>query len=317
MSKKKKPTVELRYYEIPQNEPVLALLGENWIRSYGQDIHNEHFHNLMEVGYCRDGEGSLVWNGKEKPFSAGTFCVIPANFPHTTNSREGTKSYWEYFYFDPETIVTKLYETNMVAREQVLSLINEQPVYASIKDLKSKEMGTTILQILDEMRRQDRMYRVSVGGLLMPLVVNIIRKNSVDSKLEKKLPKEGINGVPLINNALSYIDKYYMEQLRVEELASVCGLSETHFRRLFIASMKMSPMEYVNLVRIQIACELMKKTDYSMDEVAQHVGFVTTSTFNRNFKKIVETSPYQWKKNPENYESRMLHFKISALKGWE
>jgi AraC-like DNA-binding protein len=61
----------------------------------------------------------------------------------------------------------------------------------------------------------------------------------------------------------------------------------------------------------------MKKTDYSMDEVAQRVGFVTTSTFNRNFKKIASTSPYQWKKNPDNYESGLLNFKISALKGWE
>ena len=37
MGKKKKDTIELRFYEIPQNEYVLALLGENWIRDYGHD----------------------------------------------------------------------------------------------------------------------------------------------------------------------------------------------------------------------------------------------------------------------------------------
>ena len=49
MGKKKKDTIELRFYEIPQNEYVLALLGENWIRDYGHDEVHLHFHNLMEI----------------------------------------------------------------------------------------------------------------------------------------------------------------------------------------------------------------------------------------------------------------------------
>ena len=35
MGKKKKDTMELRFYEVPQGEYVLALLGDNWIRDYG------------------------------------------------------------------------------------------------------------------------------------------------------------------------------------------------------------------------------------------------------------------------------------------
>ena len=78
----------------------------------------------------------------------------------------------------------------------------------------------------------------------------------------------------------------------------------------------MSPMDYVNMVRIQKACDLMKKTNDSMDIVAVKCGFATTSTFNRNFKKFLSTSPYQWKINPANYERKLLNFNISALKGW-
>ena len=56
MGKKKKDTIELRFYEIPQNEYVLALLGENWIRDYGHDEVHLHFHNLMEIGVCRNAQ---------------------------------------------------------------------------------------------------------------------------------------------------------------------------------------------------------------------------------------------------------------------
>ena len=51
MSKKKKPKMEYRYYEIPAGSPVLALLGEKWIQNYGRNIDYLHFHNHLEIGY--------------------------------------------------------------------------------------------------------------------------------------------------------------------------------------------------------------------------------------------------------------------------
>ena len=78
----------------------------------------------------------------------------------------------------------------------------------------------------------------------------------------------------------------------------------------------MSPLEYINKVRIQTACEILKKTDESIADIAYKCGFTTNSTFNRNFKKYLNTSPYQWKISPENYERKLLNYNISALKGW-
>ena len=60
MSKKKKQAAEFRFYELPQDEPVLALMGSKWIQVYGENIDNQHFHNLLEIGYCHYGDGDLV-----------------------------------------------------------------------------------------------------------------------------------------------------------------------------------------------------------------------------------------------------------------
>lgn len=38
MSKKRKPKIEYRYYEMPAGSPVLALLGEKWKQNYGRNI---------------------------------------------------------------------------------------------------------------------------------------------------------------------------------------------------------------------------------------------------------------------------------------
>ncbi len=99
-------------------------------------------------------------------------------------------------------------------------------------------------------------------------------------------------------------------------MAASCNMSEAHFRRIFVETINMSPIDYLNLVRIQNACQIMNKTDHSMEVVASECGFTTFSTFNRNFRKFLNTSPYQWKKNKDNYENKLLDYNINALKGW-
>ena len=96
MGKKKKDTMELRFYEVPQGEYVLALLGDNWIRDYGHDESNLHFHNLMEIGYCKNGTGELILNEETKRYEPAMVSIIPQNYPHVTISdiAEGP-SYWE------------------------------------------------------------------------------------------------------------------------------------------------------------------------------------------------------------------------------
>ena len=93
-------------------------------------------------------------------------------------------------------------------------------------------------------------------------------------------------------------------------------MSETNFRRVFQKTMNMTPTDYLNLVRVQGACEYMKKSTDSMELVAEKCGFQSVSTFNRNFKKVLGITPYQWKIHPENYETKLLNYNISAYKGW-
>ena len=121
----------------------------------------------------------------------------------------------------------------------------------------------------------------------------------------------------VLAGALDYIAGHYAQEIKIGSLAEVCNMSESHFRRVFEEGMNMKPLDYVNLVRIQNACELLKKTDKSMEEVGAQCGFASISAFNRNFRKLLDISPYQWKKSEENYEGKLLNYKISAQKGWE
>lgn len=86
--------MEYRYYEVPEKCPVLVLQGEKWLQNYGYQIDYLHFHNLMEIGFCYYGEGTIVLEDEELPYHGGMFTVVPKNFPHTTNSKENSVCSW-------------------------------------------------------------------------------------------------------------------------------------------------------------------------------------------------------------------------------
>ena len=85
MPKKKKKPAEFRFYEIPQDESVLALMGSKWIQVYGENIDNMHFHNLLEIGYCHYGDGDLVIEDDMYRFDAGMISCIPATAASRTS----------------------------------------------------------------------------------------------------------------------------------------------------------------------------------------------------------------------------------------
>ena len=120
----------------------------------------------------------------------------------------------------------------------------------------------------------------------------------------------------LITPAISYISEYCDRPIKVEELAAMCHISETHLRRVFHDCMQMSPVEYINSVRIRTACRELKRTNDTVGDIAVRCGFTTLSTFNRNFHRIMGISPQQWRKDPEHYERELLNYNIKAEKGW-
>ena len=120
----------------------------------------------------------------------------------------------------------------------------------------------------------------------------------------------------LISRFQDYISDHYRENIKVAELSANCHLSESHFRRLFSRCMHMSPVEYMNLVRVRTACEYLKKTDTAIADIASECGFASDSTFNRNFHKLMGMSPAEWRKKGENYEQQLLKFDIRTEEGW-
>lgn len=312
MAKRKKDTMEFRFYELPQGESALVLCGESWKRVYGHEELHLHFHNLMEIGICRQGNGDLYLDEDIYQYHDGDISFIPENFPHVTVSYGDVVNFWEYIFIDLRSIIEEMFPNNAAFQNEAVSTLSKRAVLTNIH--QNPVAADYINGIIRETQEGKPYAQRTITLLVQGLVIELLRR-------EEELPEESgdlVKGTNMsqIASALDYMNKHYSEQIKAGELSSLCNMSETHFRRLFESYINMPPMEYLNLIRVQKACELMKKTNEPMELIAQKCGFTTPSTFNRNFRKFLNTSPYQWKINPENYEHKLLNFRISALKGW-
>ncbi|MFW5676987.1 MAG: helix-turn-helix domain-containing protein, partial [Acetivibrio ethanolgignens] len=281
MAKKKKVPAEFRIYELPQGEDVLALTGEKWVQIYGRDVDNLHFHNLLEIGLCHYGEGMLIIEDRQYRFSKNMLSFIPVNVLHTTESDIESVGFWEYLFLSPERIVEEMYHGKKNTQKELLELINRDGFF--IRESDNPALSMLVRQIFDEVREKRPFYRESVKGLLYATLLEGARRNGLNAQKKKEENGAEKREGTKLNKAIVFVEENYARNFKISELAEKCYMSETHFRRFFQERMNMTPVEFVNFIRIKRACELIDNTDLDMEEIAERVGFVTPSTFNRNF----------------------------------
>jgi AraC-like DNA-binding protein len=105
------------------------------------------------------------------------------------------------------------------------------------------------------------------------------------------------NKADMIAPALSRIhDGYTTEALRISELAALCKMTPEYFRALFRKFHGVSPLKYINDLKLTHAAELIESGEYSITEVAGLSGFADASHFSREFKKHFGIPPVEYKK---------------------
>jgi len=99
-----------------------------------------------------------------------------------------------------------------------------------------------------------------------------------------------------IKNAITYLESNFSEDFLIEDLAKMCYLSPTSFRRLFFEYKCMSPVDYRNTLRIRKAAELLKTGKYSVAEVSEKVGINDVKYFGKLFNRYIGVSPGTFRK---------------------
>ena len=91
--------------------------------------------------------------------------------------------------------------------------------------------------------------------------------------------------------AKDFVDARYAEEISVEDLAAVAGLSRAHFSRMFTKTFGESPRAYLQSRRLERAAALLRYTDRSVAEICVMVGLQSIGSFTTSFARVFGKPP--------------------------
>jgi AraC-like DNA-binding protein len=96
-----------------------------------------------------------------------------------------------------------------------------------------------------------------------------------------------------IQLVLDYLAVSYSEPLSTARMSALVGLSPSRFSHMFKEQAGLAPMQYVKLLRLKRASELLQTTCMSVKEVMFKVGLSDASHFVRDFRRLYGVTPGQ------------------------
>ncbi|WP_331371672.1 helix-turn-helix domain-containing protein [Sinorhizobium chiapasense] len=128
-------------------------------------------------------------------------------------------------------------------------------------------------------------------GLTLALFIDLMKINRSVSRKRSQL------AAWQLRRAVDYIGENVARNVRLEELASLTGLSQSHFSHAFKASTGVAPHQWQTNARIERAKAMLLGSNASLTSVAAETGFADQAHFTRVFRKTVGTTPALWKKS--------------------
>jgi len=311
VARRPRPVIEYRVYELSLDFPVLLLDGDRWRISDVRRNHL-HFHNCLEIGVCHSDSGILHVREGPLRFCAGNITCIPQHIPHTTYSAPGCSSLWSYIFVDLRELLRELIHTP--ENFELTSFSADHYEFLFDADAHPK-VHFLVSCILEELRAEQPNYRITVRALFIALYYEFLRIFSVRGEQAKQAPDKRKSTLVLAP-ALNYINANYMNRITVDELADMCHLSTTHFRRLFVSIMGTSPLNFINTTRVDRAATLLQATEDAVLEIAWAVGFSSVSSFNRYFSRIASVSPREYRNRHLQGDMTPKRHRILRYSGW-
>ena len=243
---------------------------------YGDDwVSAPHSHYFTEIFYITKGSGYMRIETEKIPLHADNLVLIGPHVQHTEISNP--EDPLDYYVIGAEGL--RISTDNPFE----YSLVNSSSHHSSMKQCFEG--------IIKEMNHKQNGYEEICQYYLAILILLICRKDNVSYKLE-----DTQNSTKECYKAKEYIESHYHDKITLDVLADTCNLTKYYLSHKFKELYGTSPMAYLTEVRIRVAKDLLKTTNYSIEEISEAVGFSSGSYFAQAFQKARNMSPQQYRK---------------------
>ncbi len=253
-----------------------------------------HFHNCYQFVYCYADIQCTFFTSDIVNLKSGDVLMISPHIPHkfTQETGEDTslfgKSSFDLFFVDLELLSQCLDSYPETWKAPLKNPITAQ--YMVFHPDSHRDICNRTYEIIKEINLRHYAWCLDVVSLIILLFTSISRtasnKKSTMTVREKRIS---------IQPALNYIKMNYAESIYLHLLSELCHMSQATFGRKFKQIMGTTPLDYIHSIRVQRACVLLRSSEMSILEISLAVGFVSISSFNRQFRRFKGITPNQYR----------------------
>ena len=146
-----------------------------------------------------------------------------------------------------------------------------------------EEIKSSYMRMAGEFTLNDSLFPDTSVAILTEIMALLSRRVNVTDKA-------------FIHSA-EYIEAHYNEEIKIEQLALLEGLSVSHYRMIFKKRFNTTPNEYITMKRINSACFYLRYSKRSVERIAELVGYNDSFYFSRVFKKKIGVSPSKYRRD--------------------
>ncbi len=291
-----------------------GLSVEHWNDSWAVDMHAHEYCELMLInrGSCRH-----AFNGVETLLIPGDAVLIPSNEAHGyVNSGEISMYNCQFVPDRLDGAVVELLNADGLLRQSEQSseaafwehqVADRQAMHElSLKgqysvpeyELNTSKQGVIhlsprTLAFIVSLMEHAMAVRLEQNGLLFKKYVEIImlEVQKAQHSQNSKYTEYSAGSQRVIAAVLSDIENNLAEPFDIAEAARRYAFSPNYLRKLFKDFTGVTPIQYINRLRMVRACEALESRSMNIKEAAEHVGIYDLNYFSRLFKKIIGCSP--------------------------
>jgi AraC-like DNA-binding protein len=242
--------------------------------------------------YIRDGELFNENPLQDKEYKANSLVIIPPGADVVFAIKQKPELFHLLFGQGFVSRIMSIIRNNKImecfylnssTNKQILNL----PLIAEVSENTFKLLNVLFKEFTEKEESYESLLYIKFAEILVS-----IYREQIGGRM-KIISKTNIRN---INDVINYIKQNYTTNFSLKEMALKCGLNFSYFSRAFKEKAGMPLFEYINSRRVEKACMLLKKTDMSIIEIAYTVGYNNISFFNRYFRKIMHTTPSEYRK---------------------
>jgi len=250
-----------------------------------------HYHPEIELHYLIKGEGIRFVGDSIGNFQQNDMILMGSNVPHTwkCNISNSSDNHVEalVLHFHPECLGKEF--LNVYETQGITKLFEQAKTGLIIKGSSKEKIKRLMWRMKQETGLNKVVYLLRIYAILLESKEYEALSNNAEFAKFSQLDGNRMEKV------LSFTLKNFRDKILSEDVARLTNLSVTSFCRYFKMTSNKSYFDFLTEVRLNHACRLLIKTEFTIQHIALDSGFENTSNFYRHFKKVKGITPKEYK----------------------